>query len=308
VDVISKCAGTSWMLENRAPHIVAGDYTPLSSVDIWPKDLGIVLDIARGANFSAPLTAAALQQFLAASGSGLGREDDAAHGVALGPGGSAIVAGQTQSANFTTTNDSFRPAYAAGYRGASDAFVARIDPGSGPSAPCIALNGLLNGASFLPGPVAPGQIVTFFGAGLGPEVPVLFDLNGGDRIATELAGTRVLFNGTPGPVIAIPVATTARTNTYSQPSATLKNPLGRCTVQPATTISPTTPAAASGVSRPTASIRPATISVMVASQAWNRPGRIPMESNQRPVPGIRPPRGFPRESPRLLPWPPSSRP
>ena len=48
VDVISKCAGTSWMLENRAPHIVAGDYTPHSSVDIWPKDLGIVLDIADG--------------------------------------------------------------------------------------------------------------------------------------------------------------------------------------------------------------------------------------------------------------------
>lgn len=78
VDVISKCAGTSWMLENRAPHIVAGDYTPHSSVDIWPKDLGIVLDIAKSAKFGAPLTAAALQQYLAASGSGLGREDDAA--------------------------------------------------------------------------------------------------------------------------------------------------------------------------------------------------------------------------------------
>jgi 3-hydroxyisobutyrate dehydrogenase-like beta-hydroxyacid dehydrogenase len=78
VEVISQCAGTSWMLENRAPHIVAGDYTPRSAVDIWPKDLGIVLDIARAARFSAPLTAAALQQFLAASGSGLGREDDAA--------------------------------------------------------------------------------------------------------------------------------------------------------------------------------------------------------------------------------------
>jgi 3-hydroxyisobutyrate dehydrogenase-like beta-hydroxyacid dehydrogenase len=78
LEVISKCAGTSWMLENRAPHIVAGDYTPHSSVDIWPKDLGIVLDVAKSAKFGAPLTAAALQQFLAASGSGLGAEDDAA--------------------------------------------------------------------------------------------------------------------------------------------------------------------------------------------------------------------------------------
>ena len=78
VNVISKCAGSSWMLENRAPHIVAGDYTPHSSVNIWPKDLGIVLDIAKSASFSAPITAAALQQFIAAAGMGLGGEDDAA--------------------------------------------------------------------------------------------------------------------------------------------------------------------------------------------------------------------------------------
>ncbi|MDB6179501.1 NAD(P)-dependent oxidoreductase [Paracoccus sp. Z330] len=78
VEVISKCAGTSWMLENRAPHIVAGDYAPHSSVNIWPKDLGIVLDIAKSSNFSAPLTAAALQQFLVAAGMGLGGQDDAA--------------------------------------------------------------------------------------------------------------------------------------------------------------------------------------------------------------------------------------
>ena len=76
--VIPKCAGTSWMLENRAPHIASGDYTPHSAIDIWPKDLGIVLDVARASKFSAPITAAALQQFVAASGMGLGREDDAA--------------------------------------------------------------------------------------------------------------------------------------------------------------------------------------------------------------------------------------
>lgn len=78
VEVISQCAGTSWMLENRAPHIVSGDYTPHSQVNIWPKDLGIVLDIAKSASFSAPITAAALQQYLAAAGMGLGHEDDAA--------------------------------------------------------------------------------------------------------------------------------------------------------------------------------------------------------------------------------------
>lgn len=78
VEVIGKCAGTSWMLENRAPHIVAGDYTPLSAVNIWLKDLGIVLDIAKSARFSAPITATALQQFVAAAGMGHGGEDDSA--------------------------------------------------------------------------------------------------------------------------------------------------------------------------------------------------------------------------------------
>lgn len=76
--VISQCAGTSWMLENRAPHIVAGDYTPHSQITIWPKDLGIVLDIARDAGFAAPITAAALAQYQAAVEMGVGHEDDAA--------------------------------------------------------------------------------------------------------------------------------------------------------------------------------------------------------------------------------------
>ncbi len=78
VDVISKCAGTSWMLENRAPHIVAGDYTPHSAVNIWLKDLGIVRDIANGAGCVTPITQAALAQFTQAAEAGLGREDDAA--------------------------------------------------------------------------------------------------------------------------------------------------------------------------------------------------------------------------------------
>lgn len=78
LQVISQCAGSSWMLENRAPHIVDGDYTPYSAVNIWLKDLGIVLDIADTASFDAPVTKAALQQFTRASEMGLGLEDDAA--------------------------------------------------------------------------------------------------------------------------------------------------------------------------------------------------------------------------------------
>ena len=45
--MICESAGTSWMFQNRVPHILAGDYTPLSAVNIFVKDLGIVLDSAR---------------------------------------------------------------------------------------------------------------------------------------------------------------------------------------------------------------------------------------------------------------------
>ena len=78
VDVISKCAGTSWMFENRGPHVVEGDYTPHSAINIWLKDLGIVLDVAKELQFSAPLASVALQQFVSAAGQGFGGEDDAA--------------------------------------------------------------------------------------------------------------------------------------------------------------------------------------------------------------------------------------
>jgi 3-hydroxyisobutyrate dehydrogenase len=77
-DVITASAGNSWMFENRVPHVLDGDYSPRSAVDIFVKDLGIVQDMARGAKYPVPVAAAALQMFLAASGSGLGRQDDSA--------------------------------------------------------------------------------------------------------------------------------------------------------------------------------------------------------------------------------------
>lgn len=78
VDVISQCAGSSWMFENRGPHIANGDYTPHSAVDIFVKDLGIVCNIAAEAEFTAPLASTAYTQFKEASDAGLGSEDDSA--------------------------------------------------------------------------------------------------------------------------------------------------------------------------------------------------------------------------------------
>jgi len=76
-EVITASAGNSWMFENRMPHVIAGDYKPRSAVEIFVKDLGIVQDMARAARFPAPLASAALQMFLMAAASGMGRDDDA---------------------------------------------------------------------------------------------------------------------------------------------------------------------------------------------------------------------------------------
>ena len=77
-EVITHSAGNSWMFENRMAHVLAGDYTPLSAVDIFVKDLGIVLDTARASKFPLPLASTAHQMFMQASSSGHGKEDDAA--------------------------------------------------------------------------------------------------------------------------------------------------------------------------------------------------------------------------------------
>lgn len=77
-EVISNSAGNSWMFTNRVPHMLDGDYTPLSAVEIFVKDLGLVLDAGRELRFPLPLAAAAHQLFLMAAAAGFGREDDAA--------------------------------------------------------------------------------------------------------------------------------------------------------------------------------------------------------------------------------------
>jgi putative dehydrogenase len=75
--VITASAGNSWMFENRVPHILEGDYSPRSAIDIFTKDLGIVTAIGQKEKFPLPVSATALQLFLATAAAGMGRDDDA---------------------------------------------------------------------------------------------------------------------------------------------------------------------------------------------------------------------------------------
>lgn len=77
-EVISNSAGASWMFQNRVPHILADDYTPHSAVDIWLKDLDLVVETGKEMRLPMPLAAVAHQLFIMAAASGYGRLDDAA--------------------------------------------------------------------------------------------------------------------------------------------------------------------------------------------------------------------------------------
>lgn len=77
-EVVTNAAGNSWMFENRMKHVVDGDYTPHSAVDIFVKDLRLVTETALSLGFPLPLASTAYTMFANASNAGHGREDDAA--------------------------------------------------------------------------------------------------------------------------------------------------------------------------------------------------------------------------------------
>lgn len=74
--VITASAGSSWMFVDRMQRVLDNDYRPRSTTDIFVKDLGIVLDVARAQRLPVPLSAAALQMFLMTSARGMGADDD----------------------------------------------------------------------------------------------------------------------------------------------------------------------------------------------------------------------------------------
>jgi uncharacterized protein (TIGR03437 family) len=60
---------------------------------------------------------------------------------------------------------------------------------------------VVNAASLEPGPVAPGERVTLYAAGIGPEIGVAGHVDALGKLETTVADTQVLFDGTPAPII-----------------------------------------------------------------------------------------------------------
>jgi L-threonate 2-dehydrogenase len=79
LEILKSGAASSWMLADRGPRMVTESFNDVASaVDIFVKDLGLVLDSARQSTFPASLAHAAFLQFIEASSHGHGRLDDSA--------------------------------------------------------------------------------------------------------------------------------------------------------------------------------------------------------------------------------------
>ncbi len=76
LEIMSGSSASSWMLKDRGPRMREADPEVTSAVDIFVKDLGIVMETGRETKAALPIAAVAHQMFLAASGRGEGRADD----------------------------------------------------------------------------------------------------------------------------------------------------------------------------------------------------------------------------------------
>lgn len=76
LDIVSGSAASSWMLRDRGPRMLEAEPGVTSAVDIFIKDLGIVLEAGRDAKAALPMAALAHQMFLSVGGRGMGTADD----------------------------------------------------------------------------------------------------------------------------------------------------------------------------------------------------------------------------------------
>jgi L-threonate 2-dehydrogenase len=76
LEILNGSSASSWMLKDRGPRMLQADPEVTSAVDIFVKDLGIVLEAGRETKSALPLAALAHQLFLATSGRGDGAADD----------------------------------------------------------------------------------------------------------------------------------------------------------------------------------------------------------------------------------------
>jgi uncharacterized protein (TIGR03437 family) len=132
-------------------------------------------------------------QFAAASYLG-GSAEDIAYALTTLGNGTVVLAGFTSTSDFLVTPDSTvsPPGF----------FIAKfqIANPSNASQACSIL-APEDGANFQDGPVAPGELVTFWGLRFGPPTGAQLQFDSSGKVTTELAGVKVFFNEFQAPIL-----------------------------------------------------------------------------------------------------------
>lgn len=124
---------------------------------------------------------------------------DAALGMTEDAAGNVYVTGLSASANFLSTAGVLQ----AKLPGTLGSFVAKF-AGLASSTTAPAIRAVTNAASYSKNAIAPGELVTIFGANLGPATLTYGPVDSSTgKIVTEVAGAQILFNGIPGPIIYV---------------------------------------------------------------------------------------------------------
>jgi uncharacterized protein (TIGR03437 family) len=123
-----------------------------------------------------------------------GSGEDLAFALNADADGTVVLAGFTTTSDFLVTPDSSLspPGF----------FIAKFqiaNPGNA-TQPCSIL-APENGANFQDGPVAPGELVTFWGLRFGPAAGAQMQFDSSGKVTTELAGVRVFFNQIQAPIL-----------------------------------------------------------------------------------------------------------
>jgi uncharacterized protein (TIGR03437 family) len=142
-----------------------------------------------------------------------GSDHDSPGGLALGADGAIYLSGGAGSSDFPTTRGAYQtdkkpntcvdinsPSFTLSYA-CEDAFLLKIDPATaGPVRPVAVV---ANGTNGVTGPIAPGEFVSLFGFGIGPQASAGAQLDSKGFLATTLSGTTVTFNGLPAPLLYV---------------------------------------------------------------------------------------------------------
>ncbi len=187
--------------------------TYLSGAVALDEDAAGNVYVAGEASFGFPLTNGAFQRCMNGGGGDMflaefnpsgaliastylgGSGQDAPAALAAFGDGSVAVAGFTGSLDFPGLSGDLPSGLA---------FVAalRIDDPARTQSPCMSYT-LENGASYAEGPVAPGEIVTIHGDGIGPAIGVPGTLEAHDLLPFNLAGVKVFFDQYQAPLLYV---------------------------------------------------------------------------------------------------------